>query len=179
MLKMALREVRKESDEILRKKARTVEVIDEKTKILIEDMIETMYKYDGVGLAAPQVGMLKRILVYDVDYVEEDGKKNPHVVINPELVKASKKLATAEEGCLSYPEIFGYVDRPEKVTVKALDANFKPITINAKDLEAVVLQHEMDHLDGIVFLDKAYNVHKAAPVVEEKKNTKKGSGKKK
>lgn len=166
---MALREIRKENDDILRKKAKVVEVVDDKTKTLIDDMIETMYKYDGVGLAAPQVGVLKRIIVYDVDYVEDESNKNPHVVINPELVKASKKMATAEEGCLSYPDVFGYVDRPEKVTVKALDINLKPIQISAKELEAVVIQHEMDHLDGIVFLDKAYNVHKSEPVNEKKK----------
>lgn len=170
---MAYREIRKDKDEILKKKAREVEVIDEKTKVLIQDMIETMYKYDGVGLAAPQVGVLKRILVYDVDYVEDEKNKNPHVVINPVITKASKKMATAEEGCLSYPDIFGYVDRPEKITVKAFDENLKPITINAKELEAVVLQHEMDHLDGIVFLDKAYNVHNANAQKEEDNKSKK------
>ena len=171
---MAYREIRKDKDEILRKRAREVEVIDEKTKELFSDMIETMYKYDGVGLAAPQVGVLKRVLVYDVDYVDNPDNKNPHIVVNPVITKASKKLATAEEGCLSYPDIFGYVDRPEKKTVKAFDENLKPITINAKELEAVVLQHEMDHLDGIVFLDKAYNVHNSnIPKQEESKKKKK------
>ena len=173
---MAYRQIRLETDEILRKRAREVEVIDEKTKVLIDDMIETMYKFDGVGLAAPQVGVLKRILVYDSDYVEDENNKNVHVLINPVITKASKKMATAEEGCLSFPDTFGYVDRPEKITVKALDENLKSITITAKGLEAVVLQHEMDHLDGIVFLDKAYNVHKSTPQVE---NSKKENKKKK
>lgn len=157
---MALREIRKDNDEILHKKAREVENVDEKTQILIDDMIETMYKYDGIGLAAPQVGMLKRILVYDSDYVEDEKKKNPRVLINPIIVKASKKLTTVEEGCLSYPNIFGYVDRPEKITVKAFDRNMKEILVKAEMLEAVVIQHEMDHLDGIVFLDKAYDVRR-------------------
>ena len=169
---MALREIRKDKDEILHKKARIVESMDERISTLIDDMIETMYKYDGVGLAAPQVGMLKQILVYDSDYVEDETKKNPHVLINPVIVKASKKLQTAEEGCLSYPDIFGYVDRPAKITVKALDRNMKEITINAKELEAVVIQHEMDHLNGIVFLDKAYNVHRGSDEKEEEKGSK-------
>ena len=86
---MAYRQIRLETDEILRKRAREVEVIDEKTKVLIDDMIETMYKFDGVGLAAPQVGVLKRILVYDSDYVEDENKKNVHVLINPVITKAS------------------------------------------------------------------------------------------
>ncbi|MBR1883845.1 MAG: peptide deformylase [Clostridia bacterium] len=174
---MALREIRKDGDEILRKRAREVEKVDEKIATLIDDMIETMYKYDGVGLAAPQVGMLKRILVYDSDYVEDENNKNPRVLINPVIVKVSKKMATAEEGCLSYPDLYGYVDRPAKITVKAFDRNMKPVTIDAKDLEAVVIQHEIDHLDGIVFIDKAYNLHRGTQNEEEEKSQSKSKKK--
>ena len=151
---MAIREIRKDGDEILHKKCREVEVIDEKIKELGQDMLETMYKYDGIGLAACQVGMLKRIIVYDISYIEEDGKKEGHILINPKITSRSKTMIEVEEGCLSYPDIYENVLRHEKVTVEYTDINEKKKKIYAKDIEAVVLQHEIDHLDGIVFLDR-------------------------
>jgi len=114
-----------------------------------------MYKYDGVGLAAPQVGILKRIIVYDVG----DG---PKVMINPVIIKASGKQ-TGEEGCLSSPNVFGMVDRPATLHVKAFDLEGQEVTVKAKELEAIVFCHEIDHLDGVLFLDKAYDLYTATP----------------
>lgn len=151
---MAIREIRKEGDEILSKKCREVETIDDRIIELGKDMLETMYKNDGIGLAACQVGILKRIIVYDVKYVEEDGKKEGHILINPKITSRSKSMVEVEEGCLSFPDIYKVVQRHEKVTVEYTDIDGKKKKINAKDIEAVCLQHEIDHLDGIVFLDR-------------------------
>ncbi len=144
---MAVRKVRLEDDEILRKKCRTVEVIDDKIKELVEDMIETMHAQDGVGLAAPQVGILKRVVVIDL----YDGK-GPYVLINPEIIK-EKGEQEVDEGCLSFPNKFAKVIRPKEVIVKALDENGKEITMEGKDLLAQALCHEIDHLDGKLFVD--------------------------
>lgn len=145
---MAIRNLRYEKDEILRKKSREVDVIDEKIQTLIDDMIETMYKYNGVGLSAVQVGILKRVVVIDID--DGTGVK---ILINPKIVK-TKGEQEVEEGCLSFPNQYAKMVRPKEVTVEALDRNSKKITIKAKDLLAQAIAHECDHLDGIVFVDK-------------------------
>ena len=145
---MAIRIIRLEKDEILKKKSREVEKIDEKIQVLIDDMIETMYKYNGVGLSAVQVGVLKRVVVIDV----EDGE-GARVLINPKITK-TKGEHEVEEGCLSFPNQYAKLIRPKEVTVEALDRNGKKITIKAKDLLAQAIAHELDHLDGIVFVDK-------------------------
>ena len=144
---MAIRTIREEGDEILRKKSREVEKIDDRIKELIEDMIETMHKYNGVGLAAVQVGILKRIIVIDL----YDGKE-PLRLINPVIVKA-KGEQEVEEGCLSFPNKYAKLIRPAEVTVEAMDSNGKKIKIHAKELLAQALAHEIDHLNGIVFTD--------------------------
>ncbi|MBQ8379291.1 MAG: peptide deformylase [Clostridia bacterium] len=151
---MAIREIRKDGDEILAKKSKEVDVIDDKIKQLAQDMLDTMYKSDGIGLAACQVGMLKRMIVYDIRYIEEDGKKEGHVLINPKITSRSKTMVEVEEGCLSFPDVYKNVLRHEKITVEYTDLDGKKKKINAKDMEAIVLQHEIDHLDGIVFLDR-------------------------
>ena len=151
---MAIREIRKDGDEILAKKSKEVDVIDDKIKQLAQDMLDTMYKSDGIGLAACQVGMLKRMIVYDIRYIEEDGKKEGHVLINPKITSRSKTMVEVEEGCLSFPDVYKNVLRYEKITVEYTDLDGKKKKINAKDMEAIVLQHEIDHLDGIVFLDR-------------------------
>ena len=153
---MAIREIRKDGDDILQKKSKEIEVIDDKIKQLGQDMLDTMYKNDGIGLAACQVGMLKRMIVYDIKYIEEDAKKEGHILINPKITSRSKTMIEVEEGCLSFPDLYKNILRHEKVTVEYTDINGKKRKINAKDIEAVVLQHEIDHLDGIVFLDR-YN----------------------
>ena len=145
---MAIRNLRYEKDEILRKKSREVDNIDEKIQILIDDMIETMSKYKGVGLSAVQVGILKRVVVIDID--DGTGVK---ILINPKITK-TKGEQEVEEGCLSFPNQYAKMIRPKEVTVEALDRNGKKIIIKAKDLLAQAIAHECDHLDGIVFVDK-------------------------
>lgn len=145
---MAIRNIRKEGDEILKKKSREVEVIDDKVRELIDDMVETMHKYDGVGLAAVQVGILKQIIVIDI-YDE----KTPIVkLINPKILK-TKGEREVDEGCLSYPNKFAKVKRPEKVVVEGLNENGQKVRIEAVDLLAQALCHEIDHLNGITFVD--------------------------
>lgn len=144
---MAIRNIRTENDEILGKKSKEVEIIDDKVKELIKDMIDTMHKFDGVGLAAVQVGVLKRIVVIDL-YDEKPILK----LINPVIVK-TKGEQEVEEGCLSFPNKYVKVKRPAEVTVEALDENGKSIKVTGTELLAQALSHEIDHLNGIVLTD--------------------------
>lgn len=146
---MAIRTIREEGDEILKKISKTVEEVDDKIRTLVQDMIETMHKFNGVGLAAVQVGVLKRVLVVHIDYEKE----KPIVLINPEIIK-QKGAQTCEEGCLSFPNKFAKIVRPEEITVEGLDENGKKIKITGKGLLAQALSHEIDHLNGEVFIDK-------------------------
>ena len=143
---MAIREIREKGDEILYKKCKAVVKFDEKLHILLDDMYETMHSRDGVGLAAPQVGILKRAVVIDVG----DGKIE---LINPEIVEESGEQ-TGSEGCLSVPGVFGEVTRPNVVTVKAQDRDGKWFKITGKELLARAFCHEIEHLDGKLFLDR-------------------------
>ena len=145
---MAIRTMRLEKDEILRKKSREVDIIDDKIQTLIDDMIDTMYKYNGVGLSAVQVGVLKRVVVIDID----DGN-GVITLINPKITK-TKGEQEVEEGCLSFPNQYAKMIRPKEVVVEALDRSGKKITIKSKDLLAQAIAHECDHLDGVVFVDK-------------------------
>ena len=143
---MAIREIREKGDEILYKKCKAVVKFDEKLHILLDDMYETMQSRDGVGLAAPQVGILKRAVVIDVG----DGNIE---LINPEIVEESGEQ-TGSEGCLSVPGVFGEVTRPNVVTVKAQDRDGKWFKITGKELLARAFCHEIEHLDGKLFLDR-------------------------
>ena len=143
---MAIREIREKGDEILYKKCKAVVKFDEKLHILLDDMYEPMQSRDGVGLAAPQVGILKRAVVIDVG----DGKIE---LINPEIVEESGEQ-TGSEGCLSVPGVFGEVTRPNVVTVKAQDRDGKWFKITGKELLARAFCHEIEHLDGKLFLDR-------------------------
>lgn len=145
---MAIRNVRLETDEILRKKSKPVDVVDDKIKELVDDMIETMHQKDGVGLAAPQVGVLKRVVVIDL---YDD--KGPYVLINPEIIK-EKGEQEVDEGCLSFPNKFAKIIRPSEVIVKALDRDGKEYKLKGKGLLAQAISHELDHLEGILFMDK-------------------------
>lgn len=145
---MAIRTIRTEGDEILRKKSKKVEVIDEKITELIQDMIETLHRYDGVGLAAVQVGILKQILI-----IQEAEDAPILVIINPEIISQSG-TQVVEEGCLSFPNKFAKIERPEKIKVRALNEKGKKIEITGKGLLAQALSHEIDHLNGEVFIDK-------------------------
>lgn len=149
---MALREIRIDEDPVLRKKCRVVEKIDDRIKILVEDMIDTMHEADGVGLAAPQIGILKRIFV--IDLYDEDGVR---VVINPEIIEQEGEYIDAE-GCLSIPEVNGYVVRPEKTVVKGLNLEGEEIIIEGHGLLSRAICHEIDHLNGILFTDKVVEV---------------------
>lgn len=151
---MAVLKLRYGEDEILTKKCDEITIIDEEIKKLSSDMVDTMYKFDGIGLAAPQVGKAIRLIVYDINYINEGCKKKPTVLINPKIISKSKSMVKVEEGCLSYPDVFYDVDRFEKVKVEYIGLDGKKRIISAKQIEAVALQHEIDHLDGIVFLDK-------------------------
>ncbi len=143
---MATRRILTDGDEILRKISRPVNEIDKRTRILLDDMAETMYKNEGVGLAAPQVGILRRIVVIDIG----EGLLE---LINPEIVYTEgSKIDT--EGCLSIPGRRGTVERPAKVIVQALNRKGKPIQVTGEGLMAVALCHELDHLDGILYTDK-------------------------
>ena len=145
---MAIRNLRYDGDEILSKRSREIEVIDEKIKELAKDMIDTMHKYDGVGLAGPQVGILKRIIVIDL---YEEGMQ--FTLINPVII-SEKGEQLVDEGCLSFPNKFGKVRRPKEVVVEALDIDGKKVKLKAKDLLAQALCHEIDHLNGVVFVSK-------------------------
>ncbi|MBQ7129297.1 MAG: peptide deformylase [Clostridia bacterium] len=142
-----IREIIKEGDEVLRKVCHKVERFDFRLHSLLDDMYETMKESDGVGLAAPQIGILRRVVVIDIG----DGKIE---LVNPEIVKVSGEQ-TGQEGCLSCPGKWGIVTRPMKVTVKAQDRYGKEIKIKGTELLARALCHEIDHLDGVLFLDKA------------------------
>ncbi|MCI8655173.1 MAG: peptide deformylase [Clostridia bacterium] len=165
---MAIRTIRGEGDEILSKKSREVDISnikDEKIQELIDDMLETMYKANGVGLAAVQVGILKQIVVIDV----EEDCSNPIVLINPKIIK-EKGAQEVEEGCLSFPNKFAKVVRPAEVIVEALDRDGKKIKMKAKELLAQAISHELDHLNGIVFVDKI--IPGTLEVVKPSDNTK-------
>lgn len=150
---MAIREIRTYPDEVLKKKAEPCEGVDDELQRLIDDMVETMYAAPGIGLAAPQVGVSKRLIVVDVNsaYGEE---AELIVLLNPEIVECEGTVQS-EEGCLSLPEFTTSVERFETVTVKGLDREGKEATIPAEGLLAIALQHEIDHLEGTLLLDRS------------------------
>ena len=144
---MAIRNIREIGDEVLTKRCKEVTAMTERTRELIEDMIETMYESNGVGLAAPQVGILKRIVVIDVT------GEDPMVLINPTIVETSGEQ-TGHEGCLSVPGKSGEVTRPNYVKAVALDVNMQPIEVEGTELLARAICHELDHLDGHLYVEK-------------------------
>jgi len=144
---MALRQIVIEGDEILRKVSRPVGKIDSRVQILIDDMLQTMYASNGVGLAASQVGVLRRVFVMDI----QDGT-GPWVLINPRIVSA-EGLQTGQEGCLSVPGVWGDVERPAVVIIEATDRKGDSYTLRGEGLKAVCICHEYDHLDGVLFKD--------------------------
>jgi peptide deformylase len=148
---MALREIIVLPDKRLRLLSDPVKAVDAELRTLVDDMFETMYKAPGVGLAAIQVGVPKRIVT--VDTAKKDEPKQPQVFINPEVVWTSEEKATYEEGCLSIPEYYEEVERPSQVKVKFLDLDGKTREVEANGLLATVLQHEIDHTNGVLFID--------------------------
>lgn len=169
---MALRTIRLEEDEILRKRSKPVKTMTGRTRELIDDMIETVHAANGAGLAAVQVGVLKRICIVTVEpplpETDEEGNDIPvdpliHnngedlVIINPEITVLSEETQCDTEGCLSFPGLCGYVTRPEHIRLKAYDRELQPYEIEAKGLFARAICHETDHMDGILYVDKVEN----------------------
>jgi peptide deformylase len=148
---MALREIIKLPDKRLRLVSDPVKAVDAELRALVDDMFEAMYDAPGVGLAAIQLGVAKRIVT--VDTAKKDEPKQPQVFINPEVVWTSEEKATYEEGCLSIPEYYEEVERPSQVKVKFLDLDGKTREVEANGLLATVLQHEIDHTNGVLFID--------------------------
>jgi len=173
---MSLREIVTVPHEVLRRKARTVTQFDEKLQTLIDDMVETMRQAPGVGLAAPQVGVAERVIV--VEYYEdeadedredaEDAPKRLYALVNPEITRASADRETGVEGCLSIPGVQGDVERHLAITVRGQNRRGQPVTLKLKDWTARIFQHEIDHLNGILFTDRASRVWKPETPVEDK-----------
>jgi peptide deformylase len=147
---MAVRGLRYLGDPVLRQKAERVEEVTEEVRALIADMFDTMYAEEGVGLAAPQVGISQRVIVVDA----RDDHLDPFALVNPEIVAVGDDADRAEEGCLSIPGLKEIVERPVAVKVKALDADGADVVLEAEGLLARILQHEIDHIDGILFIDR-------------------------
>ncbi|HLA39034.1 MAG TPA: peptide deformylase [Candidatus Glassbacteria bacterium] len=163
---MAIRQLRYMGDAVLRKRAKPVVKITDETRELIDDMIETMYFNEGVGLAAPQVGVSQRVIVYD--NVAIGYGTDPQALINPEIVEASGS-ERCEEGCLSIPEIKEVVDRFQKIKVTGLDRDGRELEVEAEGLAARIIQHEIDHINGVLFVDRLGAVKKKLAVSRWKK----------
>ena len=148
---MALRKILTEPNEILRKKSLPVQLVDQDLQHLMDDMLETMYAAPGIGLAAIQIGVPKRVIVLDI--APKDGPKNPMYFINPEIIERSTYNSIYEEGCLSVPGQFAEIVRPDKCHIKYLDYHGQPKELKASDMLATCIQHEIDHLEGILFID--------------------------
>ena len=148
---MSLLEIIKEPNPILRKKADNVLNVDDDIRKLMDNMLETMYQAPGIGLAAPQVGILKKVIVIDLS--KNDEPKKPLFIVNPKIIWKSEELSSREEGCLSIPGHFAEVVRPKKCKLQYLDYNGKKQEVEADDLLSTCIQHEVDHCDGVLFID--------------------------
>lgn len=148
---MTIRPIRTVPDPILREVSTPVESVTDETRALMDDMLETMYAAPGIGLAAVQIGVPKQVIVMDLAREGED--PNPQYFVNPEILEDVETTKPYEEGCLSVPDIFDTVDRPERVKLTYLDYNGERVTEWAEGMYAVCIQHEMDHLKGVVFID--------------------------
>ena len=147
---MTIKTIITEPNEILRQVSKPVQTVGNEERKLMDDMLETMYAANGIGLAAIQIGIPKRIIVMDI---AKDGKKEPRYFVNPVIVNRDPIKNTHEEGCLSLPEQFAEIDRPSKCDVEYLDYNGKKQLLKADGLLSTCIQHEMDHLEGILFID--------------------------
>ena len=148
---MSKRKIVIEPDPILRQKSENLEKVDDELRKLMDDMLETMYAAPGIGLAAVQIGILKRLIVIDIS--KEKEKKNPLFLINPEIISKSKNTSIYEEGCLSLPGHFAEIERPAECQIKYIGYDGKKKEINANGLLSTCIQHEIDHLDGKLFID--------------------------
>lgn len=169
---MAIRDILILPDKRLRVKSETVAAFDQPLRALVDDMFETMYAAPGIGLAAIQIGEPRRVVTMDV--AKKDDPPQPQVFINPEVVWSSDEKATYEEGCLSIPEYYEEVARPSAVKVKYLDLDGKPCEIEAAGLLATCLQHEIDHLNGVLFIDYISKLKRGMVMKKFAKAAKKG-----
>jgi peptide deformylase len=142
-------------DKVLRQPAKRITKVDDGVRQLVREMLQTMYSADGIGLAAPQVAVNKQLIVVDVD--PDEAAKPPLVLINPKLIRASKDIAVGQEGCLSIPNVYLDVLRPAAIEVSYKDENGRPQKLQATELLARCILHEMDHLDGVMFVDRVDN----------------------
>lgn len=159
-------------DPRLKKKADLVENIDQDTKEIIESMVSTMYRENGIGLAANQIGILKRIIIIDVDY--SSSRKSLYKLINPKIIWASEEKVTSQEGCLSLPNVYSYVQRASQILLKYLDENNNYKEINVTGLLSICIQHEIDHLNGILFIDHLSKIKREILLKKEFKQQREG-----
>jgi peptide deformylase len=171
---MAVRDILIIPDKRLRLKSEPVKAVDKTLRALIDDMFETMYAAPGIGLAAIQIGAARRVVT--VDLAKKDEPKQPQIFINPEVTWVSDEKATYEEGCLSIPEYYEEVERPKSVRVKYLDLDLKPQEIEADGLLATCLQHEIDHTNGVLFIDHISKLKRNMVMKKFKKAAKKTEG---
>ena len=171
---MAVRDILTIPDKRLRLKSEPVKAVDKTLRALIDDMFETMYAAPGIGLAAIQIGAARRVVTMDL--AKKDEPKQPQVFINPEVTWVSDEKATYEEGCLSIPEYYEEVERPKSVRVKYLDLDLKPQEIEADGLLATCLQHEIDHTNGVLFIDHISKLKRNMVMKKFKKAAKKTEG---
>ena len=167
---MALRQILTEPNKILREKSLSVENVDKDIQILMDDMLETMYAAPGIGLAAIQVGVPKRVIVLDL--APKETPKNPIYFVNPEIINKSQNYSAYEEGCLSVPGQFAEIARPDKCHIKYLDYYGNPQEIKAEGMLATCIQHEIDHLEGILFIDYLSKLKKSMIVKKLSKQKK-------
>ena len=165
---MAVKTILTEPNDILRKVSKSVDKVGKDEKILMDDMLETMYAANGIGLAAIQIGVPKRIIVMDLG--REDGKKDPRYFVNPVIKNKDNSKSTYEEGCLSVPNQFAEIDRPSKCDVEYLDYDGEKKILKAEGLLATCIQHEMDHLEGILFIDYLSKLKKSMIIKKLSKN---------
>ena len=167
---MALREILTVPDPVLKQVSAKVDVVDDALRALMDDMLETMYAAPGIGLAAVQIGVPKRVIVMDISREGED--KQPRYFVNPEILWASEETAPYEEGCLSVPEIYDEVERPAHVKLRYLNYQGEQIEEDAEGLFAVCIQHEMDHLEGVLFIDHLSRLKREQAIKKVKKQAK-------
>ena len=165
---MAIKTILTEPDKILRQKSVEVKTVGKNEQKLMNDMLETMYHANGIGLAAIQIGVPKRIIVMDIS--KDENSKNPLYFINPVIRNKNSENSTYEEGCLSVPNYFAEIDRPKECEVEYLDYNGKKKLLKAKGLLATCIQHEMDHLEGILFIDYLSKLKKSMIIKKLSKN---------
>lgn len=167
---MAIRDILTVPDPLLKKVSKLVDAVDDELRALMDDMLETMYDAPGIGLAAVQIGVPKRVIVMDI--APREGEREPRYFVNPEILWRSEETQPYEEGCLSVPDIYDEVERPAKVKLRYLNYQGETVEEDAEGVFAVCIQHEMDHLDGVLFIDHLSRLKRERAVSKVKKAAK-------